>query len=135
MPITVRGMVPLIQVFDMPASLRFYCEQLGFTLVTSAGPAGDMGWAWLRLGDAELMLNTQYELPDRPPAPDAARKAAHGDTGLYFGCPDVQAAYEHMRAAGLAVKPPGVTGYGYDCVEVVDPDGYHLFFQSPKKMQ
>ena len=156
MSITVRGMVPLIQVFDMPESLRFYCDKLGFTLVDGAGPEGDMGWAMLRLcvpeghaaaaGNAsatnkemlhahciELMLNTQYELHERPPQRDPARTAAHADTALYFGCPDVPAAFAHMRAAGLDVKPPYVTGYGFDAVDVTDPDGYVISFHWPAK--
>lgn len=128
MTISVRGMIPLVQVFDMPASLRFYCDQLGFELVQSAGPPGDMGWAMLRLGGVDLMLNTQYEASDRPPAPDPKRFAAHSDTALYFGCPDVDAAYEHLRAQGLPVKPPYITGYGFKAVDVTDPDGYHLSF-------
>jgi hypothetical protein len=39
----------------------------------------------LRLGHAELMLNTAYE-DNRPHSPDAQRVAAHRDTGLFFGC-------------------------------------------------
>lgn len=135
MTIPVRGMIPLLQVFDMPASLRFYCNQLGFELVQSAGPENDVGWVMLRLGGAQLMLNTQFELHDRPSAQDPKRTAAHGDTALYFGCPDVDAAYQHFRAQGLPVKSPYVTGYGYKAVDVKDPDGYHLCFHWPAEKE
>jgi hypothetical protein len=57
MAIHMRGLCPLIQVFDMDNLLRFYCELLGFEIVEKA--AG-RGWAWLRHGTAELMLNTAY---------------------------------------------------------------------------
>jgi hypothetical protein len=30
MAIEVRGLAPLLSVFDMASSLRFYCEGLGF---------------------------------------------------------------------------------------------------------
>src|SRR6266705_2688819 len=33
MEINMRGLCPLIQVFDMDNSLRFYCELLGFEIV------------------------------------------------------------------------------------------------------
>ncbi len=33
MEINMRGLCPLIQVFDMGNSLRFYCELLGFEIV------------------------------------------------------------------------------------------------------
>ena len=29
MPIDIRGLAPLLSVFDMPASIEFYCDRLG----------------------------------------------------------------------------------------------------------
>jgi glyoxylase I family protein len=66
-----------------------------------------------------------------PAAPDTARIAAHGDTTLYFGCPDVDAAYRHLRAQGVAVKEPKIAPYGMKQLYVRDPDGYLLCFQWP----
>lgn len=39
MTITVRGLCPLLQVFDMPTSLRFYRDILGFSVVERSGRA------------------------------------------------------------------------------------------------
>jgi glyoxylase I family protein len=50
--VAVRGMAPLLQVFDMPTSLRFYRDQLGFELVQSDAPGEPIDWAMLRIGDA-----------------------------------------------------------------------------------
>lgn len=86
-------------------------------------------WAWLRRGDIELMLNTAYEAPERPAAPEPARQAAHDDTCLYFGCPDPDAAYEHLTAKGLSMKPPKTAPYGMRQLYFSDPDGYNLCFQ------
>jgi glyoxylase I family protein len=33
MSIDLRGITPLIQVFDMATSLKFYCDVLGFDIV------------------------------------------------------------------------------------------------------
>ena len=131
MRLTVDGLCPLLQVFDMPASLAFYRDTLGFEVVAAVPPGDRCDWALLRLGSAELMLNTAYEAPERPPAPDPARIAAHRDTALFFGCPDVQAAYEHLVEQGLDVRPPSVRDYGMTQLYVRDPDGYELCFQCP----
>jgi catechol 2,3-dioxygenase-like lactoylglutathione lyase family enzyme len=128
----LRGLVPLLQVFDMPASLAFYRDKLGFAVVQRAPAVGEhIDWALLRLGDIELMLNTMYEADQRPPAPDPARTKAHADTALYFGCPDVDAAYERLRGLGLRLQPPVVAPYGMKQLYVLDPDGYNVCLQWP----
>jgi catechol 2,3-dioxygenase-like lactoylglutathione lyase family enzyme len=132
MALDVRGLTPLLQVYDMPASVRFYRDVLGFRVVTTSPVLGQdrFHWALLRLGDAELMLNTAYEFDhDRPPEPDLARTAAHADTGLFFGCPDVDQAFLELRSKGVAVKEPVITKYGMKQMYVRDPDGYALCFQ------
>ena len=132
MAIDVRGLAPLLSVFDMPTSIKFYCDGLGFEVVGTDGkPAPRFDWALLRLDGTELMLNTAYERNDRPRAPDDSRVAAHDDTGLFFGCPDVDAVYLHLREKGLSVKPPKVAPYGMKQLYVKDPDGYALCFQYP----
>jgi catechol 2,3-dioxygenase-like lactoylglutathione lyase family enzyme len=133
MAIQVRGMAPLLQVFDMPASIRFYCDVLGFEIVSTDGkPAPNFDWVWLRLNDAaDLMLNTRYESDDRPPAPEPSRVAAHDDIGLYFGCPDVDGAYALLSKKGVEAKEPKVAPYGMKQLYLTDPDGYVLCFQHP----
>jgi len=131
MAIAVRGLAPLLQVFDMPASVAFYRDVLGFELVSTSRPGERFDWALLRLGDAELMLNTAYEDHARPPAPDPVRAAAHRDVTLFFGCPDVDAAYRHLRGRGVAVEEPVVRDYGMKQLTVADPDGFMVCFQWP----
>ena len=40
MPLDVRGSVALLQVYDMPTSIRFYRDQLGFTVKTTSPALG-----------------------------------------------------------------------------------------------
>lgn len=130
MGIEVRGMSPLLQVFDMPTSIAFYRDVLGFEVVTTSNPGGEhFDWALLQLNGVELMLNTAYERDDRPPKPDSTRIASHDDTALYFGCPEVDAAYAYLRSRGQNVKPPRVAHYGMKQMYIHDPDGYNLCFQ------
>lgn len=131
MGIDIRGMAPLIEVFDMPASVRFYRDVLGFELVTSSKPGDDFGWGLLRLRGVEVMLNTAYEDGQQPAEPDPGRVAAHGDTTLFFGCPDLDGACRQLREKGCDVKDPAVTSYGMKQLSLKDPDGYNLCFQWP----
>lgn len=131
MSIDVRGLAPLLQVFDMPTSIRFYRDVLGFEVVMTSQPGDDFGWALLRLNGVELMLNTAYDEGERPDMPDPARVAAHSDTAIYFGCPDVDGAYRHLRERGLDIPEPHVAPYGMRQLYLKDPDGYELCFQWP----
>jgi glyoxylase I family protein len=135
MALDVRGLAPLLQVYDMPTSIRFYRDVLGFQVVSTSPKLGGedrFHWALLRLGHAELMLNTAYEFDaERPTERDRARTAAHGDTGLFFGCPDVDAAYEELRGKDVRVEKPKVAQYGMKQLSFRDPDGYGLCFQWP----
>lgn len=131
MAIPVRGSAPLFQVFDMPASLAFYRDKLGFEVVERSGEGDDVDWVLLRLNNVELMLNTAYEKPNRPSAPAPARMAAHADTTLYFGCPDVDGAYHYLSSQKISVEKPTVAPYGMKQLYLADPDGYCLCFQWP----
>ncbi len=129
MSVEVRGVCPLIQVFDMQISLHFWRDLLGFETVQSAGPEDDLGWVWLRRGTADVMLNTQYEMSDRPESKDPAREAAHADTTVYFGCPDVDGLCAELRSRGVKVSEPKVASYGMKQMYLRDPDGYGICFQ------
>lgn len=131
MAIDIRGLCPLLQVFDMPASLRFYRDTLGFVVVSTAGDGDDSDWVLLSHKGTELMLNTMYEREARPAHPDPKRIASHRDTILYFGCADLEAAYEELCSKGLNVSKPVVQAYGMKQIYVHDPDGYNLCFQWP----
>jgi uncharacterized glyoxalase superfamily protein PhnB len=137
--IDVKGMAPLLSVFDMPAAVHFYRDVLGFEVVTTSHPPSQLvdnyGWALLRLKGVELMLNTAYDEGERPPTPDVSRVSAHNDMTLYFGCEDLDAVYQHLRAHGLIVNEPSVANYGMRQLYVNDPDGYGLCFQWPASQQ
>jgi glyoxylase I family protein len=127
----IGGFATLIQVFDMPTSIAFYRDVIGFEVISDAPEDGRCDWVWLKSGESELMLNTAYEAEARPPAPDLTRFAAHSDTTLYFGCEDVDAAHAELRARGVATREPVVTDYGMKQVYLKDPDGYEICLQQP----
>ena len=129
MGLEFRGTTTLFEVFDVRASLSFYCEVLGFEVLQTAGNGEYVGWAWLRHGDVELMLNAMYDADEEPATPDPARTAAHRDTTVYIGCPAVDAAYEYLVNKGVQVNRPIVVSYGMKQLSMTDPDGYGLCLQ------
>lgn len=136
MAIEVRGLAPLLQVYDMATSVRFYRDRIGFEVeMTDGRRAEECDWCMLKLGDTNVMLNTRYEPDDRPPVPDPGRVEAHDDTAIYFGCPDVDAAYELLTARGVDAKKPFITRYRFKTMTLRDPDGFALIFHWPEAPQ
>jgi glyoxylase I family protein len=137
MPLDFDGLCPLLQVFDMPTSVKFYRDVLGFELVGNSpilhSPQGDyFHWCMLRRGSNNIMLNTAYDEGERPPAPDTVRFAAHSDTVLFFGCSDVDATFNQLLPFGANVlEKPATTQYKMRRFTIADPDGYNLSFQGP----
>jgi catechol 2,3-dioxygenase-like lactoylglutathione lyase family enzyme len=133
MPIEIQGVAPMVQVFDMPRSIRFYRDILGFTVTGKSDPKSDdpddVNWVMMQLCDACVMLNTAYDPDEVPEAPDAVRWSGHQDTCLYFGCPDVDAAYQHLLSKGFKADPPKVAWYGMKQLYIKDPDGFSICFQ------
>ncbi|MGB7203622.1 MAG: VOC family protein [Pyrinomonadaceae bacterium] len=131
MSIEIDGMTPLIQVFNMPRSLAFYRDLLGFEVGSDSGNGDDSSWVWLRLNGCDLMLNDQYEPGNVPNEPPVERTKWHGDTCLYFGCRDTDAAYDYLKSKGVELDPPKVASYGMKQLYVRDPDNYNICFQQP----
>lgn len=125
----LRSLCPLIQVFDMPVSLVFYRDILGFEIVQQSSPGDNCDWVWLKRENAELMLNTMFESDSRPAEPDEVRRTTHGDTALYIGTPNVDAMYVFLTQCGISSEPPVVTPYGMKQLYLKDPDGYGICFQ------
>jgi uncharacterized glyoxalase superfamily protein PhnB len=132
----LQGLVPLIQVFDMPESVAFYRDVLGFELVDhspeiEAAEGRYFHWCWLRHGSAELMLNTLHDANERPPARDEERSARLArEVCLFIGCADLDAAWAELQAKGVAsARAPVKTPYGMRQLKLTDPDGYALCLQ------
>lgn len=131
--IKLHDAAPLLQVYDMPRSLKFYRDILNFRVLQSAPPGDEdhADWVLLENQSIQVMLNTAYEAHQRPDMEDVIRKNHHQDFCLYFGCPDIDKLYAHLHSVGYAVDSPGITGYGWKALHLVDPDGYGLCFHWP----
>jgi hypothetical protein len=88
---------------------------------------GKLRWCWLEKGSASVMLQeTWKEGPHR--------NVPEGPVGLgvaiNFICRDALAIYRELVSRGVQARRPFV-GNSMWVTEVTDPDGYHLFFESP----
>jgi glyoxylase I family protein len=131
MSLKIGGFTPLLQVFDMPSSLAFYRDVLGFQVLSDVPEDNRCDWVMLRLHESELMLNTAYESDERPSEPDSDRVRTHRDVTLYFDCEDADAAYDYFREQNIEAKKPSIAPYGMKQVYLTDPDGYEICLQHP----
>ncbi len=113
-----EGVVPVLQVADLPMALEFYKSVLGFTEDFHSGQ-----YAGIRLDDAcfHLCAHTFHQRP------------VGGGTASIF-CDEVDLYCDEIRTRGAKVKSePGNRDYGLRDFVVVDPDGNHLTFGCESK--
>lgn len=118
----VRQAVPFLGVVSMERSLRFYVDGLGFRKTLEWMDEGTLRWCWLERGGAALML--QEYRPGRVPEV----KLGEGVV-VCFICDDALALHHEFKVRGVETEHPFV-GNGMWDVGLVDPDGYHLHFES-----
>lgn len=113
-----RQLVAMVFVADVGRSVGFY-GRLGFEVGNTFTPEGATGptWAWLRCGDAQLMLAAA----DEPIVAEQQRVL------FYLYTDDVATAHASLAEAGLnlsEISNPFYAPRGE--FKIVDPDGYTL---------
>jgi len=119
----VKQAVPFFMVTNLEASLRYYVDGLGFRMKHQWIDDGKLRWCWLELGGAALML--QDYLKGRAPADKPGVGVC-----ICFQCTDALKIYRELKSRGIEAKRPFV-GNAMWVTAVIDPDGYHLDFESP----
>lgn len=119
--------VPFLWVTDMDKTLPFYVDGLGFEIEHKWDDKGKIRWCWLQRDDVALMLQEDWkEGPNK--------KVYSGQRGegvsLCVKCRDALAFQEEVAARGIATQEP-FEGNNLWWVNIVDPDGYVLTYQSP----
>jgi catechol 2,3-dioxygenase-like lactoylglutathione lyase family enzyme len=103
-------------VTDMDKAKAFYAEQLGFHVTSDYGK-GDQHWVSLDApgGGASLNLTTMHE------------NMKPGTMKLYLSTPDIEAAYQELKAKGVKVNEVKDDlygpGSGVKWFDLRDPDG------------
>lgn len=116
---------PMLAVIDLPRTIAFYCEKLGFVCVSTFGQPPV--WCTLHRDGQELMFNA-------PPRESVVRDVPPKSKDyqiFYCNSEGVVALRDEFKSRGVMVTDLRVTLYGMKEFEVRDPDGYWLWFGEP----
>ena len=116
---------PIVYCDDLPRSLRFYRDLLGFRVTFSHPEQGEPGFVALQLGDgAELALADVRDPEAVPLNGQALRPASGHGFELCVYADDVDDAVTALRAAGVPVlAEPADQPWGDRMAYVEDPQG------------
>ena len=138
----VKQAVPFFMVRNMDASLKFYIDGLGFKMKhwwipdrAQDNPDGRIRWCWLELGEAALMLQEfgkrgEQKVHAGSQAAEVPEKLGFG-VSINFQCQDSLALYREFKLRGVPIAKKPFVGNRLWCVNIIDPDGYRLWFNSP----
>ncbi|SDP73685.1 Catechol 2,3-dioxygenase [Mucilaginibacter sp. OK268] len=118
--------VPFFWVKDMEASLKFYIEALGFTLVNQWTPRGKIEWCWLTRDAIAIMLQELRKKDQSTGEPERPGKGI----SICYQCRDALALYHEFTGKGIQIQEPFVGNNNW-VVAFDDVDGYRLDFESP----
>lgn len=113
----------MLMCADVRASVRFYCDVLGFEVVDRMDDVGATGFASLRNGAAQIMLASPTYIPRAPRV-----EGRYPQSAYYFYVEDVDKLRESVVTAGWPATPCADRFYGLREFEVVDPEGHVLLF-------
>ena len=117
-----RPIVPMLRVEEADGSVGFYTEILGFEIAERHEEDGRLVWARLVSGPAELMLSERPGEVQTSPGEGAV---------LYLYPSDIAALHASLLELEVTVGPLRKTEYGLTEFELIDPDGYELWFGQP----
>lgn len=115
---SLNRLVPMQPVKNMPASVAFY-EKLGFVVENRND---EWGWAMLRCGDCQLMLDQSINLHAGIPRISV----------IYLYPEDLVDFHRRAGENGLTVHDVDDTFYGMTEFRIEDPDGNRLWIGQDK---
>ena len=125
----LHSIAPNFIVRNVPLTLSFYCDRLGFE-VTYSAPETDPFFAIVQRDG--VMIFVKAVSNEIAPLPNKQRHPwAPWDAYVYVPEPDALADEFIARGATLT-KPLADNSDGLRGFEVQDPDGYTLFFGRPR---
>lgn len=127
---TIAGISPFFIVRNVPESLAYYRDRLGFE-ITFAGPEpGDVFFGIVRRDAAQILMKDVGVAPVPNATRDIRQGIARWDAFVSVPDPDALAAEYASRVVEF-VAPLGDTEDGLRGFEVRDCNGYILFFGRP----
>ena len=136
-----QTLTPNLMVTDIPKSVAFYTDVLGFSL-RMAVPEDRSEfpdtlkdgvhyvYAQLVYGDVEIMIQTQASVGEDIPA---LKNTPPGGAASFYGkVENVDEVYAKIKDKVTIVKDLETSWYGMKEFFISDPDGYILGFASPE---
>ena len=116
---------PIVYCDDLPRSLRFYRDLLGFRVTFSHPEQGEPGFVALQLGEGAELALADVRDPDAVPLHGKTVRPASGHGfELCVYADDVDDAVAALRAAGVPVlAEPADQPWGDRMAYVEDPQG------------
>lgn len=126
----ISVVAPLFIVKDVPGTLAFYRDKLGFTVTFQGPEPGDIFFGIVERGRAMVM----FKAVDVAPVPNYTRDIGHGIArwDAYFHVPDPDAMAAEFASRGVTFfEPIQVNTDNLRGFEIQDPNGYVLYFGRP----
>lgn len=127
MAATIDGVSPLLIVRDVPTTLAFYRDKLGFAITFEGPEPSDIFFGIVSRGGAQLM----FKSVGIEPVPNCTRDVGEGIAwwDAYVSVPDPDALNEEFLGRGVEMlQPLRDTEDGLRGFSLRDADGYVLFF-------
>lgn len=130
--IEVGGASPLFIVRNVPETLSFYRDKLGFEVTFEGPEPNDIFFGIVERGRAMIM----FKAIDVEPVPNYTRDIGHGIASwdAYIYVPDPDALYKEFAARDVEFKVPlcdnsdNLRGF-----EIKDCNGYIIYFGRPNE--
>jgi catechol 2,3-dioxygenase-like lactoylglutathione lyase family enzyme len=114
-------------VDDVEASIAFYTDHLGFSLISSMAPA----FADIRRGALRLLLSGPKSSAGRP-MPDGRTPGPGGWNRIHLLVDDIGAEVDRLRSSGLTFRSDIVKGPGGAQIVLDDPSGNPIELFQPR---
>jgi uncharacterized glyoxalase superfamily protein PhnB len=121
-----KTLSPNIMVDDLPGTIRFYTEQMGFSVEATAPEQPPYDWASLRRDGVNLMFQTRASLGGDVPA--LKDQPIGGALTFYIQVDDVEALYAELKDIVEILHEPHTMFYGAREFDCRDCNGYMLTF-------
>ena len=121
---------PLFIVRNVPDTLAFYSDKLGFEVAFEGPEPDDIFFGIVQRGRAMIM----FKAIDVEPVPNYTRDIGHGIAAwdAYVYVPDPDALYEEFASRDVEISRPLENNHdNLRGFELRDPNGYVLFFGRP----
>jgi catechol 2,3-dioxygenase-like lactoylglutathione lyase family enzyme len=129
--VEIGSAAPLFIVRNVPATLAFYRDKLGFDITFQGPEPNDIFFGIVQRGRAMIM----FKAIDVEPAPNNTKDVGHGiarwDAYVFVSDPDALAAEFASRNVEF-FQPLVDTSDDLRGFEIKDADGYVLFFGRPR---